>query len=121
MHGRNLPIHLLAVLPGGTLCPVVVAAGLRLRVTGIRSTAPGCGVLLAAKAVHGIGIAEPLTVLALDDNGVVLAIHRLLPGRSWRHREATWMLEVPQAEQPRVGSLVRLYRRRNYTPAHERR
>ena len=85
-------------------------ATFRQRLAGFRWAPPHHGVLLATSSVHTIGLKGSLTVLALDDTGWVLAARRLTRNTTWRHREAAWILELPDdCAAPRQGSEVTLY------------
>jgi hypothetical protein len=45
-------------------------------------------------------VSDPLTVIALDEKGAVLAAATLVPNTTWRHAGAAWILELPQRLPP---------------------
>lgn len=105
----NVPIQLVAEVPGVFRCPIVVPATFRERLRGIKRMPLGHGVLLATSAVHSVGLKYPIRALALDDEGAVLATHELVPDSTWRHGPATWILELPRwFPMPTEGATVRL-------------
>ena len=106
----NVPIHLIAEVPGVFLIPVVVPITLWSRFRGIKGVPPGHGVLLATSAVHSFGLEEPLTVLAVNEKGRVLTTRDLPPSAMWRHSAARWLLELPTTTITRSeGVVVRLF------------
>jgi hypothetical protein len=105
----NVPIDLIAEVPGVFRCPIVVLVTSWQRLAGIKRAPPGHGVLLATTGIHSVGLKQPLTVLALDKKGAVLAVHQLAPTRTWRYPSATWILELPRKfSRPSEGAMVRL-------------
>ena len=106
---RNLPIDLIAEMPGVFRCPIEVPRTLRSRYRGIKGVPPGYGVLLATSAVNSIGLEQPLTALALDEAGRVLATHAFSPNTIWRYPAANWILELPhEIDAAPAGRAVRL-------------
>jgi len=104
----NLPIQLIAEIPGVFRTPVVVPITLWQRLRGIRRAPPDHGVLLAASAVNSIGLVYPVTAIALGAGGKVLATHRLTPNTTWRHPRATWILELGSGTPVLPGARVRI-------------
>lgn len=83
-----------------------VAEGFVGRLLGSRPT-PTHGILVRGWSVHSLWMREPLTVIALDRGGRVLATGRLLPGRVWSHFGAVAILELPgDRVPPRCGDVV---------------
>ena len=113
---RNLPIDLLAEVPGVFRRPITVPVTLRERLPGIKRTPPGHGVLLATSTVHSVGLKHSIGLLALDEKGAVLAAYHLAPNKTWRCPAATWILELPPVlSKPSEGATVRLLSRRRTT------
>jgi hypothetical protein len=87
----------------------MVPTTFRGRLAGIRQAPPGHGVLLAAAAIHSIGLKRSVAVLALDRGGEVLATHELAPNTTWRNVGASWILELPiESATPPAASMVLL-------------
>ncbi len=101
-------------------CPVVVPMTFRQRLAGIKRAPPGHGVLLAASAVNSIGLKEPLTVVALDGHGRVLAVHLLAANTTWRHRGAEWIMELDTETPVPPGARVRILVPATLLPWHPR-
>jgi len=96
---------------GWMVSDVTLAAGLLARFRGAKGGRSR--ILLQGGAVHGRGLAEPLTVVALDATGVVLAVETLRPGRFLTVKGAAWALELATTiPPPRRGDALRLYARR---------
>ena len=105
---RNVPIQLIAEVPGVFRCPVIVPASFRERLAGIKRAPPGHGVLLAAAAVNSVGLRRAVTAIALGDRGEILAVHFLAPHAFWRHSRASWILELDAQTPPPPAGRVRI-------------
>lgn len=114
---RNVPIDLIAEVPGVFRCPIVMTVTFWQRLAGIRCAPVGHGVLLAASAVHAVGLKHPPTAMALNKTGQVLATQHLTPTTKWRHRGAAWILELPcETAVPSRGTEVRLFAQSSERP-----
>ena len=91
---------------GWAHAPVLVARSPGERRAGLRPLALGWGLLLGGAAVHGRGMAEPLTVVGIDAAGTVTATTTLLPGRWVRLRDAAALLELPADVGPPLAGTV---------------
>lgn len=66
---------------------------------------PRHGLLLTARYVHGIGLLEPLAVVALDADGRVVRTGWLPLLGLWGHGRGCWILELPWwRDRPPLGS-----------------
>lgn len=91
--------------------PLEVALGFRRRWRGLRPRPEGIGLLLPGNLVHGRGMAEPITAVALDHFGRVTEAVMLAPGRFLRLRGARMVAEVPVGRPPPpVGTTVKVRR-----------
>ena len=89
--------------------PLLVAQSRAQRWRGLRPRPGGRGLVLAARSVHGLGMAEPLGVVSLDAIGRVRRTARLLPGRLFWDLGARWVIEVPIGRGlPQAGALLAL-------------
>lgn len=87
--------------------PVLIASIARHRYRGLRPWSLGAGLLMSGRSVHGVGMAEPLTVVALGDDAEVVAVRRLRRGRLMRLPGASAVLELPErVAAPPLGAVV---------------
>ena len=63
------------------------------RLLGIRRIGGADLVIIPGSSVHGIGMAAPLSVSGVTDDGVVSQTRRLDPGRVVRFPGAAWVIE----------------------------
>lgn len=75
--------------------PVAVAGSLRARRTGLRPMALGWGMVIGGRSVHARGMVEPLTVVGIDRDGIVVFVRRLRPGGLAFMPGAAAVLELP--------------------------
>ena len=73
----------------------MVASTFRERWRGLRPCPEGRSMLIPGRSVHGIGMAEPLTVVGIARSGRVVGIRRLQPGGVVMMLGARWLLEQP--------------------------
>ncbi len=93
--------------PGWSHGPVLAAAAMRHRRTGLRPLALGWGLLIAGGSVHGRGMAEPLAVVGLDAAGTVVGSSRLVPGGRVKMAGAVAILELPAGVTvPQPGTVL---------------
>ncbi len=89
---------------------VRVADGFWSRVRGLLGSAPlqaDQGLLLQpCRAVHTLGMRQPLDVIFLDETGIVVAAYRQLPPnrRTDWHRRAVCALELSPGTLERTGT-----------------
>jgi len=63
--------------------------------------------LLAARSVHSMGMAEPLRVVSLDAAGRVRRVALLVPGRFFVDWGACWIVELPaEGPAPALGLVL---------------
>lgn len=77
----------------------MVASSFPERWRGLRPRPAGRSMLIPGRSVHGIGMAEPLTVIGIDPAWRVVGVRRLRPSGLVVMREARWLLEQP-VERP---------------------
>lgn len=83
--------------------PVVVASSFADRLLGVRRRETD-GLLIRSSSVHGYGIREPLRIVHLDIEGVVVHQDILMAGRRTPARGA-WILELPiRSPGPETGT-----------------
>jgi hypothetical protein len=107
----RIGVVMLGTRDGGWSSPPLVLAGsMRQRLVGLRPWSLGHGLIVAGATVHGIGMVEPLGVVALDRAGRVVAARLLAPGAALHLEGAAVTIEVPGGHPlPQVG--VRLVAR----------
>ena len=110
MAGMVAPASSLALeAPGWRSPPMRIADTLWCRWKGLRPESNGMGLILRGRSVHGWGMREPLGVLALDANGVVVGCGTLRPRRFLRLPGGVWMVELPSGwPLPVAGTEVTL-------------
>lgn len=85
--------------------PVIIADTFLSRLRGLRPRPRDRALLIATSSVHGMGMREPLRVVALDSSNQVISIGVLGRGRIVSYPEASAILELPlEAEVPQVGT-----------------
>lgn len=110
MAGMVAPVSPLALeAPSWRSPPMRIADTLWCRWKGLRPESNGMGLILRGRSVHGWGMREPLGVLALDANGVVVGRATLRPRRFLRLPGGVWMVELPSCwPLPVVGTEITL-------------
>ena len=97
--------------PGWGPWPVLVARTRVERWRGLRPRAPGWGLVLAGRSVHGAGMREPLRVVSLDAAGRVRRAAVLLPGGLFWDAGARWIVELPMSRPvPPAGMALQVRR-----------
>jgi uncharacterized membrane protein (UPF0127 family) len=99
--------EVVAVSTGGwRFEPVLVAESFVARRRGLRPRSAGRGMLIRARSVHGFGMDEPLGIVFIAREGLVVGSGTLLPGRILRC-PSRWTLELPPtASRPAVGAML---------------
>lgn len=110
MAGMVAPASALALeAPGWRSPPMRVANSFRRRWKGLRPRSQGIGLILRGRLVHGLGMREPLAVLALDADGRVVGRATLRPRHFLRLPGAVWIVELPlHWPLPVVGTRTKL-------------
>jgi hypothetical protein len=105
---RQQAVVVEAVGSGWRSGPLVVARSRVQRRRGLRPRSWGRGLVLAARSVHGFGMAEALGVVSLGPDDVVRRAGVLHPGRLFYDRGACWVIELPPGRLlPPPGMVLR--------------
>lgn len=64
---------------------------------------------MRARSVHSFGMAAPILVVTLSEEGRVRRVMRMTPGRLFADLGCRWILELPHDHPPpRSGSLLQV-------------
>jgi uncharacterized membrane protein (UPF0127 family) len=102
MVGRVVQERLVVQVRAGawSFAPVEVAVGRLSRLRGLRPYCGGRGMLFRTRSIQTFGMREPLLVVFLADDGVVLSARHVGPQSVVLERAARWVLELPAGTSP---------------------